>query len=74
MYIIVTGDGKYTTTNNNGTLSVLRNNQYWNRNFIGDGYVLSLVQRIEDLERMLAESLPSLRSEIEMYHNFDKDK
>ncbi len=72
--IIVTGSGKYRTENNNGILKVYRNDKEWDRNLIGDKYILSLVERIEELERMLGESLPSLKSEIEMYHNFDKDK
>lgn len=51
--VIVTGDRKYETHNNNGRLTVLRNGQPWERNLIGDGYVLSLVQRIEELEEQM---------------------
>jgi len=50
-----TYDGKYTTTNDNGKLRVYRHDKeckkVWREDdLIGDGYVLSLVQRIEDLE------------------------
>ncbi len=49
--IITTCDGKYVTINNNGILHVLRNDEYWrHQDLIGDKYVLSLVQRIAELE------------------------
>ena len=52
---IITADGKYTTTNENGHLKVYRykeeDSKIWREDsLIGDGYVLSLVQRIEELE------------------------
>ena len=55
---IVTGDGKYTTTNENGHLKVYRYikecPEVWReQDLIDDGYVLSLVQRIEELEEQL---------------------
>lgn len=71
MYTIVTGEGKYITTNNNGVLSVLRNKVDWNRNFLGDGYVLSLVQRIEDLERQVYDLMPKT-IDIPDYNNFNQ--
>lgn len=46
---IVTVD-KYTITNDNGILSVTRNGEFWDRSLAGDGLVLALVQRIEELE------------------------
>ena len=50
-YQIFTCDGKYKTINENGTLTVYRHGELWRKNdLIGDGYVLSLVQRIEELE------------------------
>ena len=52
----ITCDGKYTTTNDAGHLKVWRHDtecegEVWREeDLIGDGYVLSLVQRIEELE------------------------
>lgn len=43
--------GKYTITNDNGVLSVTRNGEFWDRSLAGDGLVLALVQRIEELEK-----------------------
>jgi Lar family restriction alleviation protein len=57
---ISTCDGKYLTENNNGILTVLRHGKPWNRNFNGDGYVLSLVQRIEELEEKNLELIGKL--------------
>ena len=45
-------DGKYGVINNNGTLEIYRNGERWEakeKDYIGDGFVLSLVQKIEDL-------------------------
>jgi hypothetical protein len=53
---IVTCDGKYETFNNNGILTVKRHGQPWEvrtKDLIGDGYVLSLIQRIEELEEQI---------------------
>jgi hypothetical protein len=53
---IKTGDGKYVTLEEAGHLRVYRNGvpSVWREDdLIGDGYVLSLVQRIEDLEGMI---------------------
>jgi hypothetical protein len=58
--IISTCDGKYKTENNNGILTVLRHNKPWDRNFKGDSYVLSLVQKIEDIEEEKMELLRKL--------------
>ena len=41
---------KYEITNTNGILSVTRNGEFWDRNLVGDKFVLALVQRIEELE------------------------
>lgn len=43
--------GKYTITNDNGVLSVTRNGDFWEISLVGDGLVLALVQRIEELEK-----------------------
>lgn len=52
MKTIITAGGKYRTELDDRGLikDVYRNDYLWNRNFIGDGYVLSLIQRIEELE------------------------
>lgn len=58
---IVTGGGKYKTVNDNGRLYVYRNEIPWpekEKDLIGDGYVLSLVQRIEELESKAAVHQP----------------
>lgn len=44
--------GKYEITNDNGKLTVLRKGEPWDRNFIGDSFVLALVQEIEFLREM----------------------
>jgi hypothetical protein len=41
---------KYQITNNNGILTVLRNGESWNRDFIGDSFVLTLVHYIEAVQ------------------------
>jgi hypothetical protein len=54
---IVTGDGKYVTIDQDGILRVFRNGAFdvWRGpDLVGDGYVLSLVQKIEDLEEKAA--------------------
>jgi len=56
----ISGNGKYCTENNNGILTVYRNGKEWNRNLIGDGYVLSLIQRIEDLEDQVIALTPPM--------------
>lgn len=50
---IVSGDGKYHTTFDNGHLTITRHGEPW-RDETGDGYILSLVQRIEELESLYA--------------------
>jgi len=58
--MISTADGKYKTKFENGKITVLRHNQPWpekDKDLIGDGYVLSLIQRIEDLEEILKDYL-----------------
>jgi len=57
---IITCGGKYVTENDNGILTVLRNNKPWDRNFKGDDYVLSLIQHIEELENEKIELLRKL--------------
>lgn len=49
--IVYTDGKKYKTVNNNGVLTVYRHEELWmNRELIGNKYVLSLVQRIIELE------------------------
>jgi hypothetical protein len=46
-------DGKYSVINDNGKLIIHRHNERWpekEKDYIGDGFVLSLVQKIEELE------------------------
>lgn len=52
---VISGEGKYHTTFDNGHLTVTRHGEPW-RNETGDGYILSLVQRIEELEDVCAEA------------------
>jgi hypothetical protein len=48
---VVLQDGKYTVEHDNGTnFHALRYGEPW-RDLTGDGLVLALVQRIEELER-----------------------
>jgi len=56
--VTVTCGGKYKTINDNGKLTIYRNDFLWNRNLNGDGYILSLVQRIEELEDFLYRGIP----------------
>lgn len=52
---ITVGDGKYTLVHNNGAhFHCLRYGEVW-RDLVGDGMVLALVQRIEELEEQVAE-------------------
>ena len=48
---IVVGDGKYTIVEDlqNGKIECLRHGETW-RNLIGDGMVLSMFYRIQELE------------------------
>jgi hypothetical protein len=49
-------DYKYKTVNDNGKLLVWRNGERWydkENDLVGDGYVLSLVQKIEDLQEYI---------------------
>jgi hypothetical protein len=46
-------DGKYQVKNNNGVLEVYRHGERWpekEKQLIGDGFVLALVQEIEELK------------------------
>lgn len=46
-------DGKYIITHDNGNnLQALRHGQPW-RDLVGDGLVLALVQRIEELQEQI---------------------
>ncbi len=74
MSVIITGDGKYQTEHDNGRITVYRHTRRWDRNFLGDGYVLSLVQRIEDLEEQCRDLVHRLSPvEIERdYADFDR--
>ena len=52
--IIYTHEKKYLTINNCGHLIVFRNEEYWREHdLVGDKYVLSLVQRIAELEEKI---------------------
>lgn len=53
---------KYEITNTNGILSVTRNGEFWDRNLVGDGLVLALVHRIEELETALDEKNKGLEN------------
>ena len=49
-------DGKYQVKNNNGILEVYRHGERWpekEKQLIGDAFVLSLVQKIEELQEEL---------------------
>jgi len=62
----ITYDGKYTTTNDAGLLKVWRYDiecigEPWREeDLIGDGYVLSLIHRIEELEDELSKTKEDL--------------
>lgn len=63
--LIQLSDGKYSVKNNNGILEVYRHGERWpekEKQLIGDGFVLSLVQQIEKLEDLL-----------EYHHRYDDD-
>ncbi len=48
--------GKYSVKNNNGVLEVYRHGERWpekEKQLIGDGFVLALVQEIEELKEKL---------------------
>lgn len=49
MTTIHLADRKYTIINTNGSLTALRYGQPW-RHCVGDGLMLALVQRVEELE------------------------
>lgn len=52
--IIYTDSKKYKTVNNNGLLTVYRNDELWmDKELIGNKYVLSLVHKILELEEKL---------------------
>ena len=54
--IIYSCDDKYKTLNDNGKLLVWRNGKRWydkEKDLIGEGYVLSLVQKIEELQELV---------------------
>jgi hypothetical protein len=57
---IITTNGKYRTVNKYGILTVYRNGKEWNRNLKGDKYILSLIQRIEDLEDQVIALTPPI--------------
>lgn len=60
--MISTADGKYKSKFEDGKITVLRHDKPWpekDKDLIGDGYVLSLVQRIEELEEVLNEVIYS---------------
>lgn len=68
---IVSGDGKYHTTFDNGRLTITRNGEPW-RDETGDGYILSLVQRIEELETVCAEAYQVVGALADKAEVFDK--
>jgi hypothetical protein len=52
-------DGKYQVKNNSGILEVYRHGERWpekEKQLIGDGFVLALVQEIEDLLSIIKRS------------------
>jgi len=49
-------DDKYGVINDNGKLQIFRHHERWIQKedqYIGDGFVLALVQKIEDLQEEL---------------------
>lgn len=49
--VIYTDGKKYKTVNNNGLLTVYRNEELWmDKELVGNKYILSLVHRILELE------------------------
>lgn len=50
---ITVADGKYTVTNDQGTLTALRNGEPWGRDLVGDNLVYSMFVRIRELEEAL---------------------
>lgn len=70
---ITVGDGKYTVSHNNGVgLKALRNGEEW-RELSGDGLVLSMVQRIEELEEQVKKT-EGARKLIEVCEKFMEDQ
>mgnify|MGYP003643767169 CR=1 FL=1 len=59
-------DGKYTYINDEKGQRALRYGEPW-RDIIGDGFVLAMAQRIEELEEQLDEL--QLEHRVEMEHN-----
>jgi len=58
-------DGKYQVKNNNGVLEVYRHGERWpekEKQLIGDGFVLALVQALE-----------KMKEELEYVHRYDND-
>lgn len=56
--LIVLCDGKYGVINHNGRLEIHRHHKRWKEkevSYIGDGFVLALVHKIEELEARLSE-------------------
>ena len=54
--LISLSEGKYHVENNNGILKAYRNNEPWNEmteSLIGNKFVLSLVNKIEELEEII---------------------
>lgn len=61
MSTITLEDGKYTVHHDNGKIEVSRYSQAEWRNCTGDGLILALIQKIEDLH----DTIDDLRSRIE---------
>lgn len=74
---ITFGDGKYGVENNNGILTAFRHGEAWpgkTADLVGDKFALCLVQRIEDLEKELAElkgAAPAAVSVFEHEHGIE---
>lgn len=64
--MIVLGEVKYGVENHNGILKTFRYGKHWkekDQDYIGDGFVLSLVERIEELEHdLMLEQIKNDRS------------
>lgn len=53
-------DGKYGVINNNGILKIFRHRERWEekeKDYVGDGFVLSLVEKIEELQEKLNQKM-----------------
>lgn len=64
-------DGKYSVKNNNGILEVYRHGERWpekEKQLIGDGFVLSLVQQIEKMKELGKDAANYTREKLNHYN------